>query len=304
MRIERIRTYEKMAPEELKRPASQHVFFDPPDTELGAWVGADLLSPGCVILDLGSGGGATAGALARSGARHVHGVDSSEESILYCRRVYGQAPIAAQLSFQLGDFLNADTPSLLAGCGLPAVPTVVCSNPAYVPLTPSKSEEVRSIDGGPDGLKFVPSVLRHAVWLGAKLALTIGSYSSPRQACRLLAEAGYGIRRITLCALSLGNFTRKNPDRILQLEADGEAVLWRPGGDVALGYLIVGFACHRTQDGDPSEPVPTAHQIFALLQQAGRSPSAELEGLDDLAPWAIPCAVRVLVLPELERWHW
>jgi release factor glutamine methyltransferase len=296
MQIERVVGFRHLRKEDLRQPLNHKIFFDPADTEVGAWVGCDLIQPGCFVVDLGSGSGAAAGSFVRCGAGRVLGVDVSEESITWAREHYSSPAYPERLSFARADFMKASTVDLLGSMPETDV-VVVTSNPAYVPL-PETGACLKSIYAGPDGLRFVPDILRHAVALNARLGLTIGSYSSPRRAMQLLDRAGYAVRKITLAALALGDFTRRNPERILELEREGEAVLWR--SPKSTGYLIVGLSC-----GPASSSHLSVDQLMAILSTAC---SAAGIGRELLSASCFPeldnLSVRELMLPDpSERQH-
>jgi hypothetical protein len=78
----------------------------------------------------------------------------------------------------------------------------------YPPPPPSDGAGKVSIDGGPDGLRLIRHIVRHATALDSELAITIGSYSSPRAVTTLLRDSGYRIIQLTLGALPLGDHRR------------------------------------------------------------------------------------------------
>ena len=298
MQIDRILGFHHLSEKDLWVPATKQIFFDPADTEVGAWVGCDLLEEGSTVVDLGSGSGAAAAAFSRCGAASVLGVDISTESIDWARSQYSPAENKF-LSFVEADFTTISAEDLISAIPGKSVPDVVTTNPAYVPLESDQGSLFTSIYGGPDGLRFVPSALRLATAFGSKLGLTIGSYSSPRKAVGLLASHGFYVQGVTLAALELGNLTKQNPGRILALESTGQAVLWR---HERVGYLIVGLSCVRT--GRVSSPTPD--QLMQILSCASLSLTNELELLlDDSVPGLADFSVRVLVLPTPSaRQHW
>jgi release factor glutamine methyltransferase len=302
VRIERICGYHHLTTHDLKVPPSSAVFFDPADTEVGAWVGSDLIRPGCTIFDLASGSGAAAAAFVRSGAGHAHGIDISEESVAWARRHYCSPEYEGRLSFALADFIALSTDELVATCPGHPAPHVIASNPAYVPLPHDKGASLKSIYGGSDGLKFLPSIIGHAVRLGADLAITVGSYSSPRRAVQLITDSGYSIRKVTLATLPLGEFSQANPERIMDLERTGEAVLWRPVGSDHTSYIIVGFACVR----NAVHPAVSPDELMAVLSCACASRTQSLEALHDFSRPALgDFSIRVLELPDAPtRLHW
>jgi release factor glutamine methyltransferase len=276
----------------------RQIFFEPHDTELGIWVAADLVQQGDSVIDLGCGSGAAAAAIGRLGAARVHGIDVSLDSIQWARQHYERHDPDCQITFELGDFEQLPTASLPTGCLVEAQADVVTSNPAYVPLHPAVGRNRRSIDGGPDGLKFAAAIVGHAASLGARLGFTIGSYSSPRRAVAMMSAAGYYVSAITLAALPVGDYTLRNIDQVLQLERQGEAVLWRHSGE-RLHYFIVGLACIPGANGQ------SADYIFELLRQAACSTTPELEGINGSGADKPDLAVRVLVLPTTGiRQHW
>jgi hypothetical protein len=283
--------------EEDRRPPDRpDVFFDPVDTEAGIWATVDLLEPGRTVLDLGSGSGAAAAAVARAGASHVHGLDISAGSVEWACERYGAR--SERVSFAVGDYTGASATGLLDGLPFEPPPDVVSSNPPYVPVPPPPEGSRRvSVDGGPDGLRLVALVVRLAAAIGSDLALTIGSYSSPRAAACLLRECGYRISSVTLSALALGAYTVQNMERVAELERRGQGPLLRtPDGIVH--YLVLGLSCRRVTEASPSDLAP--EQLLDLLHLACRSPTVALEALDRAAS---PVPVRILVLPDEPRRH-
>ncbi|SPM35621.1 Methylase of polypeptide chain release factors [Mycobacterium rhizamassiliense] len=134
------------------------VFTPRPETEaMLAWATAQPLPTTPVIVDLCTGSGALAIALARHwpGAR-VIGVDDSDGALDYARR--NAADTAVEL-------IRADvtTPNLLAE--LDGGVDLVVSNPPYVPDGSPVEPEVAQHDpahavfGGPDGMAVIPAVV-------------------------------------------------------------------------------------------------------------------------------------------------
>ena len=286
-----------------RQPPGPGVFFDPVDTEVGIWATVDLLGEESIVLDLGSGSGAAAAAVARAGAAHVHGVDVSEASVRWAAAHYALDQPTRRVSFGVADYTALSPAALLDHTPLAHAPDVVASNPPYVPVPPVDESSRVSIDGGTDGLRLVRVVMGHAEALGSDLALTIGSYSSPRQAASLLAGCGYGIAGLTLAALRLGDYTRQHMERVLHLEATGEGPLLRPD-DGPASYLVVGLSCRRR--ADPTTPgapdLLSPDDLLKLLDVACRSRTTRLETLDDPS-LACPVPLRVLVLPDEEGRH-
>ena len=303
-KLDRVMGYLRLADADLQPPTAQGVFFEPADTEAGAWVAHDLITEGCGVLDLGSGSGAAAAAMARSGAGHVHGVDGSAASVDWAQRHYASDGDGTRVTFAHGDFVHLTSSQLLdtAPEPLPA-PLVVTSNPPYVPLAES-ADRRRSISGGLDGLRCAPAVIGHAAALRGDLGLTIGSYSSPAKAVHLLAAAGYRVETVTLAPLALGEFTMRHLDRINTLEQSGEAVLWLHAHNPD-SYFIVGLACRRGT-GSTAGPQPlSAPGLLEILRTAARASTPQLETLDELEGEVWDGTVRVLELPQSSlRNHW
>lgn len=300
----RIFEYCHLRPADLRPPQRPHVFFDPADTEVGIWATVDLIKPGCTVLDLGSGSGAAAAAVARAGAGHVHGLDISENSVLWASAHYAVSTENKRVTFGIGDYAISSPAQLLDSCPFSFPPTVVASNPPYVPVPPPDASKKVSIDGGPDGLQFVRLIVRHAAEMRSDLGITIGSYSSPRAAAFLLREYGYGIFGVTLSALQLGDYTVQNMERVRELEKRGEGPLLRLESGIVY-YLVVGLSCRRIQDttGAAVHSTLAPDELLALLQLACTSRTAALDALDTRsATWSVP--IRILVLPdEPLRYH-
>jgi hypothetical protein len=303
-RIVRISKYCHLRPGDLRPPQKPNVFFDPVDTEVGIWATVDLIKPGCTVLDLGSGIGAAASAVARAGAGHVYGLDISQESVLWASEHYTLQTENKRVTFGIADYALSSPSQLLDSCLLGSPPAVVTSNPPYVPLPSTGASKKVSIDGGPDGLRSVRLVVRHAAEMGSDLGITIGSYSSPRTAASILRRFCYGISSVTLSALRLGDYTLKNMERILELETKGESQLLRMDNGLVY-YLVVGLSCRYIQGttGGASNPTLEPEDLLALLRLACKSGTLTLEALD-ISPITWPVPVRILVLPdEPLRYH-
>lgn len=292
--IPRITRFHHLTANDLRPPQRHNVFFDPIDTEIGIWATTDLLEPGCTVLDLGSGSGAAALALARAGAGHVHGVDIAADSVSWASEHYAREDDDTRVTFSVADYSVATTRDLLAGCPFESAPAVVTSNPPYVPLSaPPDNTGKISIDGGPDGLRLVRHVVRHATALDSELAIATGSYSSPRAMTTLLRDSGYRITRLTLGALPLGDHTVANRQRVQELAASGEAPLIEVAG--VTHYIVLGLSCRRIRD--PADDVPTPDDVLALLHRACTSTTTRLEALDSSAA-ATRLPLRVVVLSD------
>lgn len=287
----RITRFRHLTPPDLLRPRLPNVFFDPIDTEVGIWATVDLIEPGCTVLDLGSGSGAAALAVARAGAGRVHGVDIAEDSVRWATDHYMAATDGARVSFSVADYSALTTPQLHACCPFETAPSVVTSNPPYVPL--ATAEKRVSIDGGPDGLRLVRHVVRHAGTFDSDLAITIGSYTTPRAAIALLCASGYRIAGVTLGALPLGDHTVQNLQRVTELAASGEGPLLDVHG--VTHYLVMGLSCRRIRGS--AEPGPTAEDVLALLHLACTSTTTRLEALDN-ASLAGMVPLRVVTLSD------
>ena len=108
MRIKYVDGYVHLQKQELVPIESSQIFCDPPDTEIGSWVGSDLISeslPSSVIIDLGSGSGATIAALIRKGAKFGIGVDISQDSIVSSRNLYSDNQYLNKTRFEIFDIL-------------------------------------------------------------------------------------------------------------------------------------------------------------------------------------------------------
>jgi release factor glutamine methyltransferase len=134
------------------------VFTPRPETEaILAWATAQTLAAAPVIVDVCTGSGALAVALAEHwpGARII-GIDDSDEALDYARRNAAGTPV----ELVRGD---VGTPGLLAD--LDGQVDLVVSNPPYVPDGAPVEAEVaqhdppRAVFGGPDGMAVIPAVV-------------------------------------------------------------------------------------------------------------------------------------------------
>jgi release factor glutamine methyltransferase len=133
------------------------VFIPRPETEaLFEWAAAQRLPPEPLIVDLCTGSGALAVALARhSPTAQVIGIDTSADAMIYAHR--NTAGTSVELRF--GDVCDAGLFDDLDG----RVDLVV-ANPPYLPngtvLEPEVAEHDprQALFGGPDGTAFIPAI--------------------------------------------------------------------------------------------------------------------------------------------------
>lgn len=131
------------------------VFIPRPETEiLAEWAVRKLIDapPAPTVVDLGSGTGALAIAVARARPdANVYAVERSEAARAYLQR--NVEKLAPQVNVVAGDMTD---PELLAGIGA----DVVVTNPPYVPETPELQAEVyadphEAVFSGADGMAAI-----------------------------------------------------------------------------------------------------------------------------------------------------
>ena len=133
------------------------VFIPRPETEaLLEWAAAQQLPPEPLIVDLCSGSGALAAALARhEPAARVIGVDISADAMAYAHR----NTAGTSVELRVGDVCD---PGLFDD--LDGLVDLVVANPPYLPDGVELEPEVAEYDppqalfGGPDGTSFVPAI--------------------------------------------------------------------------------------------------------------------------------------------------
>lgn len=174
------------------------VFTPRPETEsllewALKWVDSQDLPPGAVIIDLCTGSGALAVALAehRPDAR-VIAVDDSPAALDYARRNTARTSV---------EVLAADvtTPGLLPE--LDGAVDLVVSNPPYIPAGAELEPEVADHDpahalfGGPDGMAVIDPIVRLAArWLrdGGGCAVEHDDTTSQRTVAAFVDDGSFG----------------------------------------------------------------------------------------------------------------
>lgn len=229
-----------LPPQAFVRPSDPTVFHDPADT--ATFVGAiQVLSNGnSTILNLGTGGGADSFQAANTAA-FVMGVDTSATAIASASSTYARD----NLHFNQFDYFTHGPVELMRlwpSDKLP--PSILASNPPYVPCVSSATCPSPTMYGGPDGIRFVREVINYgAVLKIPKIALTIGSYSSPREVVAYLKDHGYSPVHVTLTPVAFGAYSKANLEHIKRLESEGRAILWRPDeSNEPTGYFMVGIS--------------------------------------------------------------
>ncbi|MFZ0716804.1 peptide chain release factor N(5)-glutamine methyltransferase [Mycobacterium sp.] len=137
------------------------VFIPRPETEaMLEWAVAQTLPAKPVVVDVCTGSGALALALARHWPdARVIGLDDSDAALDYARRNAAGTPV---------EFVRADVTDSGVLTELDGQVDLVVSNPPYVPDGAQLEPEVTDHDpphavfGGPDGMAVIPSVVRLA----------------------------------------------------------------------------------------------------------------------------------------------
>jgi release factor glutamine methyltransferase len=169
------------------------VFIPRPETETLVEVAEkQLKDKEGIVIDVGTGSGAIAIALARLCPKlSIIGIDISKEAIALARINARFNKVSDRVVFKRGDIRDMELPKAIG----------VVSNPPYIPtsLLPSLPleirlyEPIRALDGGKDGLEVIREIVRRAsdiLLSGGYLILEIGEGQS--QAVReLFYENGF-----------------------------------------------------------------------------------------------------------------
>ncbi len=177
------------------------VFIPRPETELLVERALAVCpEAAAVALDLGTGSGAVACALAvkRPGIA-VRAVELSAEAAAWARRNVARLGVADRVTVLEGDLFAP-----LAARGLERACDLVVANPPYIarPALAALPEEVRrwepalALDGGPTGLAVIARILTTApafVRPGGRVLLEIGRDHAPALRAHLVSDAHYGL---------------------------------------------------------------------------------------------------------------
>lgn len=161
--------------------------------------GSETQNSKLIIVDLGTGSGAIALALAVELPHAlIYAIDCSPGACRIARRNITALGLASRVRCIQGDLLEPlRTVNAGGGCDL------IVSNPPYVPseecgtLSPEITiyEPVEAIDGGPDGLDYyrriieaAPAYLREGGWL----VLEVGDGQAPAVTALIADNAGFG----------------------------------------------------------------------------------------------------------------
>jgi SAM-dependent methyltransferase len=266
------------------------IFKDPQDTETITAVGLAAIRPGDFVLDLGSGSGIPANLfLKKAQAAKVVGLDVSTDSVQHASASYG----SKDLTFYVADYEKIKADQILDQfCGS-VRPDIIVSNPPYVPTVGHSRGLLRTIDGGPYGLRYLKRVISIAETFQTRLAFIMGSYSSPLDAVRFLEERGYKITELTFTLMPFGSFSNANRGQILKLESEGKAFLVREAFKDKLAYVAIGIVAEL----DSSEKV-TDSSLPLMKELLPKITRAKTSGLETISgSYSVP--VRILKLDTL-----
>lgn len=246
----------------LEHPHDPKVFYDPPDTATFVSAIQVLTNIDSTVLNLGTGSGADS-FQAAGNAEFVLGVDTSDAAIKSASTTYKRD----NLAFQQFDYFNQGPAELQKIWPHKKPPSVLASNPPYVPCVSAAACPSPTMYGGPDGIRYIREVINYGKTLKIpKLALTIGSYSSPKEVMRYLKDNKYSAVHFSLTPVPFGEYSKANLPHLLELEKEGRAILWRPNGsNEPSGYFIVGISAIDTTQVNYSGPILSESFLLETL---------------------------------------
>ena len=114
---------------------------------------------------------------------------------------------------------------------------------------------------------------------------------------------GCKVKTIAIALLALGNLTRSNSERILELERSGDAVLWRDRNGDVKGYFIVGVAFENKNGSSNAETgdgnvgvIEAVWEVLAFLSHCNPLSAESVAGLEERV--SIPeCTLYLCLLP-------
>ena len=180
------------------------VLIPRPETELLVEEALKLLSgsaPGrsCRVLDLGTGSGAIAVALAREAPSiSVVATDLSPQTLVLARENAREAGVLDRVRFVVADLLSAFRPGRPDGCF-----DLVLSNPPYIPRPDlgrlsrevAEFEPRLALDGGEDGLDLYRRLFSEAgacIGPGGWVLVEVGQGQAAPVAAMIEGSAGFG----------------------------------------------------------------------------------------------------------------
>lgn len=180
----------------LELEVNPAVLIPRPDTETLVMACLEAATPQAAILDVGTGSGAIAIAIAKKRPTvQVTAIDLSSEALDVARRNAAKHKVESRIRFLQGD--------LFAPLAADDSFDIILSNPPYIPTATIATLEpgVRdfeprlALDGGPDGFQMVTRLIEKAgqhLKLGGCLLLEIG-VDQEKPVRRLLEQAGYRV---------------------------------------------------------------------------------------------------------------
>lgn len=251
-----------------------------------------------LVVDVGTGSGAIALALAQEAGLRVLAVDSSREALLVAARNRAALRLADMVELREGD--------LLAGVAPGSIQLVV-SNPPYV--TEAEFEELAkdvrvyeprgALVGGPDGLEVYRRLLPDAARClapGGSIFLEVGEAQAARVEA-IAREAGFAWTGVTKDLSGKERIVRATLPGALHLAPDP----LNPGLAASLREALRGGAVV----GIPTDTVyglaaawDSARGVLALFEAKGRPGDKPLQVL-----FSSPAAVRA-ALPDLHETAW
>lgn len=168
------------------------------------------IPPGARVLDVGTGTGRLALAMAAGGAAHVTAVDVSSRAVLAARLNAKLRRLPVQVRF--GDMFTPVADERY---------DIVLANPPYVPSpgAPPTRSPARAWDGGPDGRALVDRVCREAPGVLAPrgtLWMVHSGLCGADVSVAALAEAGLDATVAATCHVPFGPVMRSRADWLLE----------------------------------------------------------------------------------------
>jgi methylase of polypeptide subunit release factors len=270
-------------------------FYMPEDTDAFCRLVSNSVRRGDFIADLGCGDGIATIHAIEKGARRAIAIDISSSAITstlenwetWRKRNNGSQNSLETFRIDMLDFLRSPQ-DYLQGRTL----DLVVTNPPYVPVGTEKA--VDTINGGPDGLRFIEPMLRHGSQIVQRLSWLQGSFSNPLEMLRIASAENWKCDELLAYAVKFRENAMKQANYLESLQRKGEAFFFTESDQSTRWFVKLGMICTSGPGQAAVESMQSLHVSLSGFLSAFNDLGPELGNRD----FSFPIPVEYGIYPE------
>ncbi len=242
-------------------------FYMPEDTDAFCRLVGKSVNENDIVADLGCGDGIATIHAIECGGKRALGVDISQSALYSTLENWEKCSIKNNKDVNL-EVIQKDMVEFLETEAI--IPysysrkiDLIVSNPPYIPV--GNSDAASTVNGGPDGLRFISPLIEKSARVSRRLSWLQGSFSNPLKALRLLNENHWKPLEILAYAVKFRQNAQKQAPYLETLRKNNQAFFYTEIDQYTRWFLKLGIACSKSSNLSLQTSNKIEESLFDLL---------------------------------------